>query len=46
VPVHHDETHGLFGGVIGGLDFRVSDEKKGYRSQGEWYYEGGTTFVG
>ncbi len=28
VPIHHDETHGLFGGVIGGLDFRVGDEKK------------------
>ena len=26
MSVHHHETHGLFDGVVGGLDFRVGDE--------------------
>jgi hypothetical protein len=28
MSIHHHETQGLFGGVIGGLDFRVGDEMK------------------
>ena len=28
MSIHHHETHGLFGGVIGGLDLRVGDEMK------------------
>src|SRR5665647_3611179 len=28
MSVHHHETQSLFGGVIGGLDFRVGDEMK------------------
>jgi hypothetical protein len=27
MPIHYHETHGLFDGVVGGLDFRVGDEK-------------------
>jgi hypothetical protein len=26
MPIHHYEAHGLFDGVVGGLDFRVGDE--------------------
>ena len=28
MAIDHHETQGLFGGVIGGLDFRMSDEMK------------------
>jgi hypothetical protein len=28
MAIHHHETHGLFGRVIGGLDFRVGDEMR------------------
>jgi hypothetical protein len=28
MSIHHHETQGLFGRVIGGLDFRVGDEMK------------------
>ena len=28
MSIHHHETLGVFGGVIGGLDFRVGDEMK------------------
>jgi len=28
MPIHHNETHGLFGGVVGRLDFRRSNEPK------------------
>jgi len=27
MPIHYHETHGLFDGVVGGLDFRVGDGK-------------------
>jgi hypothetical protein len=28
MSIHHHETLGVFGGVIGGLDFRMGDEMK------------------